>query len=386
MTTLYTYKDATEHITDYLGAVSDAKDARDARRAVQDALRDMQAQRDWSVYLSHGRLVTVAPYSTGTIVFDFTGGSSERLVTLTDGTFPSWAAYGYLVIGVVRYEVSARLSDTTLQLSENSNPGEDVASTAYRLQRESYPVPTDFGKIVTNLFEATNCIELSRVHGREALRTNRYLGVSEPCAYAITGSGDFQGTVGFELTPIPSTAKTYDYLYIRRPRPLKYESVTDGTVTVTAGSTTVTGTSTAFVDAHVGSVIRLSVNTTTPDSLEGDNPYTEERIITEVASATSLTVDAAWDTAHTDVAYRISDPVDIDVNVMLNAFRYGCKAKVAQLRSKDDRAAARAAYLEELRCAAALDNRDGAPSFAGTPASRSWQELRVKYGTVGAPV
>lgn len=80
-------------------------------------------------------------YSTGTIFFDFTGGASERLVTISGGTLPGWVdAECAITISGVRYPIASVLSTTTLTLSANAsnadnNPGGDVtAGTAYLVE------------------------------------------------------------------------------------------------------------------------------------------------------------------------------------------------------------------------------------------------------------
>ena len=380
---LFTYKDAVDHGVEYLGGAAQGRDAQACRRAAHDALRDLANQRDWSVYRVHGRLNTVAPYSTGTITYDHTGGTYERQVTLASGTWPEWAAYGVLRVSGVRYSVASRESDTVLTLAADSNPGDDVAAgTEYLIYRDQYPVPVNFGKIISTLYDAESHRELEHRHPRETLRTTRLYGTTaEPVGFTLIGSSDYQASAAFEISPAPNQARTYDYLYYRRPRPLRIENEHTGTVSVTSGTLTVTGSSTAFTEAMIGSVIRLSSSTTDPTNLYGSNPYDQERIVTDVASTTSLTVDAAWETTRSAVKYVISDPVDIDP-LMLNAYTAGVAAKVAHLRSKEDRALAEAAYLEELRRAACADNLNAAPRGSETGVVLSYAEARMKYGTV----
>ena len=124
-----TYHDLIERSRFYLGANVSGQAIRDIKIAIANAVREFTNARKWVYYKTLGRIVTVEPYSTGTVAFDFTGGSSERMVTLTSGTWPSWAASGVLNIDTVPYTVEKRVSSTVITLSETENPGADVART-----------------------------------------------------------------------------------------------------------------------------------------------------------------------------------------------------------------------------------------------------------------
>lgn len=381
--TLFTYQDAVEHAADSLGGAAQSIDARQARRAVHEALLDLTNQRDWWVYRERAMFSSVAPYATGTIAYDDTGGTYENQVTLTGGTWPSWAAYGYLLIGTVRYTVATRQSDTVLTLSPLSNPGADVAAgTSYTLVRDTYPVPTDFRKMLTPLFNASTSIELTRISDRDSMRSNRIVGTSEPRNYALVGDSNYQGGLGFELCPGPASARTYEYIYVRSPRRLKIEAESTGTVTVTTALDTVIGSGTAFTDDMVGAVIRISSSTTAPTGLFGENRYDQERVILSVESATSLTVDAPWTASRSAVAYVVSDPVDIEPASMLNAYKRGIEAKLGHLRGREDQSRTFEAYLNEVRQAAAADARDVSPRGMTGGYSETWQQWRLRHGTV----
>lgn len=82
----------------------------------------------------------VASYSTGTVA------ASDGTVTLTGGTWPTWAADGILRVNGQTYWVDARSSDTVLTVKDAAL---DVdASTSYEIHRWRYPLPTDFGELI----------------------------------------------------------------------------------------------------------------------------------------------------------------------------------------------------------------------------------------------
>ena len=86
-------------------------------------------------------LTTVAPYSTGTV------SSVGTTVTLTGGTWPSWAAtHGTLTVDETDYEIASRDSDTELTLS--AAPGTAFSDDDYDLEHDgNYDLPDDFGGI-----------------------------------------------------------------------------------------------------------------------------------------------------------------------------------------------------------------------------------------------
>jgi len=92
-------------------------------------------QHQWSFLRHHTTLTTSEPYDTGTVTIVSTA------VTLADGTFPSWAAYGDLVVDSEHYEVVTRGGDTSLTLSRAADCD---AGTSYSLERFVYDLPTDF--------------------------------------------------------------------------------------------------------------------------------------------------------------------------------------------------------------------------------------------------
>lgn len=306
---LTTFKDITERLADYLGGANE-KDARDYRRAARDALREIADSFPWGYYVTQGRLNVFGAYSTGTIAFDLTGGAYERLLTLTDGTWPAWAADGTVEIGGLQCEVEQRISDTLMTLTERACPGEDVdAGTSYSLWRDSYPAPSDFYKPITGLLTSSN-FDPEYIEAPSLGDRCRPLRPSIP-SYTIVGDPNYLGVLAFRFDPAPSSDQSYEYWYRRSPRDLTIESYSDGTVEVADGSAVVTGTGTSFSQKHVGTVLRISSDDSVPTSYAGDNPADTERIVLSVESATSLTVDSEYVAAASGKAFVLSDPVDV---------------------------------------------------------------------------
>src|SRR5689334_1960458 len=91
---VWTYADLVGYILDTHAVKATGLNLRHAREAVRRAYRDFPQRHSWNYYYRQRVLQTVASYGTGTISYT----NSTRTVTLTGGTFPSWANYGRIVI------------------------------------------------------------------------------------------------------------------------------------------------------------------------------------------------------------------------------------------------------------------------------------------------
>jgi hypothetical protein len=96
----------------------------------------------WSFLNQDLNLPVVAPYSTGTVVI--TAGA----VTLTGGTWPTWAAAGWLTVGGSDYEVSARTSNTVITLEDTTASA--AAGSSFKLEQWQYALPNDYGHFLEN--------------------------------------------------------------------------------------------------------------------------------------------------------------------------------------------------------------------------------------------
>jgi hypothetical protein len=103
----------------------------DIEECIRDGLHD--------VYAAH----STAPYTTGTITV------ASGVVTLSGGTFPSWAAVGVLKLSNEYYDVNTRDGDTQITLEDTSVAQATAAS--YELGRPEYDLPTGFEAIEGDL-------------------------------------------------------------------------------------------------------------------------------------------------------------------------------------------------------------------------------------------
>lgn len=361
---IWTAADAVQHAVGYLGGAPTASGMSEILRAVQTAYRVLTESRRWTYLLKFDRVRVQAPYSTGTIEYDHTGGSSERLVTLTTGTFPTWMgatattpSNASIRIANKIHKVSYRLTSTTLQLDSNNNPGEDVAaSTAYLAFLSAYQLPNDF--VTLDIPYDNDVYRFGRyVRPNEWLARERFgEGTGAPNAFTVIGDANNLGYKLLHTLYVPTATEELDYFYCRYPREVRFfgrkSAESQGTIAVS--TTAVTGTGTAFSSAMVGSILRISDTTTVPTGLDGLTPYFEQRLISAYSSATSITLAASATTA-SGVAYLVSDPLDIDP-IMVEALQRGIEKQLAILKDKRTKDEAVQLYDEAYARAASIDD------------------------------
>lgn len=395
---MITFQDAMHHLYDLNWANLTAEQSRVARRAVLAGYRDVTTAHRWSYLHKTGRIATVAPYSTGTIDYDHTGGTNERQVTLAGGTWPTWAKQGVIDIKGVLYDVEERKSNTVITLLETTNPGADVAAaTAYKLYRDTYSLPSDFVASDGVQIGDGNYGWLEHVHAADWLsrRLRSNISSGRPVAYTFSGDPELLNRMAVRIYPLPDAAYNLDFSYHRSPRKLVIAEEKTGKASTTNGSATVTGGSganvTKFNAAHVGAIIRINATTvdkTTeaissgPFGFSRDVYYAHERRIDAVASATSLTADSTITETLTDVSFVISDPIDIDEPAMANLFFRSCERQLGIMQNADPEQLAmmQRDYMEELIRARGADSRSFARRKAGEMGDAYWQERWRKTG------
>lgn len=366
---IYTFEDVVEHVLDMYDIDSTARNRRQARRALLRAYRDLPQMRSWTCFSRQAVINTVASYSTGTVEYDHTGGTYERQLTLTSGTWPTWAAMGRVLISNVSYTIDERKSGTVVTLTENSNPGQDVAAgETYEIFRESYPFPNNFRKIIQIMdTEDQKVVPIVDDLFQHTASNSTYRSPGTPWIAALRNDGEAYGTLSLVFSPPPSTARTYDVIYEAKPRDFTVgsETYTAGTITTSAGSTTVTGSGTGWAASiHQGGILRVSSSSQRlPTSLVGNrqdnllNPYVAQRTIVKVNSATSITVDASIDTTYTGVMYTISDPIDLEATSMMTAFFRLVELELARLLTRADVPVREQSWVMALRAAMENDQR-----------------------------
>ena len=360
--------DMVSHLRDFLGTNVNNEAQRVILRAIQAALRELANVRPWQYLYKRHRLQTNAPYSTGTVAFDVTGGSVERELLLTSGTWPTWAGDGTVAISNVTYEVFRKVSSTVLQFDSNITSALDIAAgTSYTLYQDTYTMPADF-VASDRAYAEVSWGGMEYVQPNQWLQVTRYYRSSSdtPRYYTFMSSPRESGRFCIRIFPYPDSARTIDAIYHRRPRQILMDQYSTGTASSSAATTTITGSGTAWTSAMEGSVIRLSSSAATaPTDIAGSNPYVVERTIKLVSSTTQLTVEESIDTTYSAVKYQISDPIDIDDGAMLEAYYRCCEKHVSIMRRLGDADEAARRYAEALIRAEEADSRSFAGRIAG---------------------
>ena len=327
-----TYEDVIDRLGDWLrGRNVAAGGARQevVRQAVEASLRAIANERDWSAFKRHYRIALDGVYNTGTIAYD----SSTYTVTLTGGTWPSWAAQGELYAGSVISDVDTRVSDTVLTLKSPRVPTADIdAGSSYTLGRSWYILPPEFAGAWTPS-EKTAWFIGRHVTLDEIHMLRKYRAISGTVQkWAIGPAPDYYGSMALYVHPWASSDSAEDFVAKFRPRDLTVSGKetwnSQGTVSCTADSTAVTGDSTDFRSAMEGAIIRFSSGSTAPTSQTGNNPYVFQQSITSVTTTTGLTLSAAASSTLSDVDYRVSDPVDMPA-YLFDVFVARCKMQLA---------------------------------------------------------
>jgi hypothetical protein len=103
-----------------------------------DILPNERTIHEWSFLKPIATMTLSGAYSTGTVAI------ASGVVTLTTGTFPSWAASGELIVEGVTYSVNTRDSDSQVTLDDTSVTV--AAGATYELIRPVIDLPSDFAQ------------------------------------------------------------------------------------------------------------------------------------------------------------------------------------------------------------------------------------------------
>jgi len=382
-----TYRDALTDIMDFADTLNLSVDERRSRKAVKNGLRELGLARDWKYYRRIRQFDTVAPFegeSGATCSYDHAGGGyCERQLTLVPGdteVWPDWTRDGEIVLDDgedVLYPIAEHVNDTIAQLPEGRNPGEDVDAGTFAMHKMGYPVDGDIAKIF-ELNDEQGVWGGGYVSPDSWLQQLRSSLTTQETGFQWTllGDDDSYGQMEFRLYGLPGSAQTIQFLAHCLPRLLRYtgyadaeRSGTTATVAAVDGAQTITGTGTAFTSGMIGSVLRISSDGTEPDAEL--NPPAEQKIITAVASGTSLTVHSAVSDDYSGAGFVISDPIDVP-KYLFALFEASCRMELAHLMDRHDRAKIEAAFSRALIQAQERDCMLSTPSMP-----KNWVSMKV---------
>ncbi len=180
------------------------------REAVDDALEMISLEKKWPKFHTLGEVKLNAAYATGTIAIT----AASTTVSLTSGTWPTWAASASLYVNGQSYRVSTRDSNSQLTLATAWGQASVTAGT-YTLAQHAYALPSDLQRLDQVLFDR------SWVWGDQALsmaflqvlRAGIQMGQTRANGWAIADDQIW-------FWPWPTEAITVNLLYFRRPAKL----------------------------------------------------------------------------------------------------------------------------------------------------------------------
>lgn len=309
-----TYFDLVESlIVSSYGGPQDAEQ-RDIRTAVQRAYSEITTINEWSHYYSHGRVITQPQYQTGTVAFD----SSTNQLTLTGGTWPTWAEKGSIAIGRLIAKVATRVSNTVLTLDSTLTfPSNYSAGQAYVLYQTDYELPADFRNMdePSNEFNWWSGLYLKPDEAMKLERVGNRSG--RPWHWTVLKNPNGSGYI-LKLVGYPTSQETLDFTYRRYPRQMRYSG--HEPMCRFADADYAATTSVLLSDGAVmfeGCIIRAGTATAFPGDLASMSPYTFEAVLGAPATPpgyTEYSLTPPYSYAGNDQGvYKslVTDPVDV---------------------------------------------------------------------------
>ena len=191
----------------------------DIEECIKDGLRDVYAAYDWSFFKPVEDITTTAPYTTGTIAI------VAGVVTLTGGTFPTWAAQGILKASDKYYSINTRDSGTQVTLDDLTVAVSALAT--FELGRPEVPLAATF-EAVANDSVLTYHPDQNELYPPVRQRHDQYIRTRQqddphydrPVFYSVR-TVEFDPTVGsrkrLALYPTPDDAYVLRVPMILRP-------------------------------------------------------------------------------------------------------------------------------------------------------------------------
>ena len=184
-------------------------------RNIENGLRRVSRQRDWSFLETTTKINTKAPYSTGTVAINH----GAAAVTGSGTTFPADVVGAYIEFNGEGgwYEITVRGGDTSLTILDNySNiAGTNLSGATYTIVYPLYDLPSNFRR-KAGIFDPgrrrwlryADSTSLWWVHAGRA-------GAGQPEAYGFTPLRHDPNITRLLLYPAPNAIENYEMVYWR---------------------------------------------------------------------------------------------------------------------------------------------------------------------------
>jgi hypothetical protein len=395
---MITLQDAMTHVLLAFNLDLSAQNGRRVRAAVMEAYRSFPDEHAWKHYERTATITTTPMQITGKVTYD----APSRLVTLSGATWPESLLGMKIEFANQVAEIAERISATVLRLRQQSaHTTSQPAQIDYVLFRDKYPLPLDYRK-GGNLYSFDSWsppVFVTPEKGQAYLQSYLHFARSPqdvPGYYTFSTLSESMGQRCIQLIPPPSGKRSYSFAYTSSPRPFTLFPGTEYSIgTITSSGTTVTGAGgAAFTAAMIGAVLRRPMDITKiPTGLNGgaslgadgpdenDFPYAEQRMIMDVPSVTTLTLDEPFSS---DIAasskYSIGSPVDLAGGTIETAFLVLCEAVFARLVMRDDADDRHKRYVDALLRAKAADTPRRTLTKSYLPPATSLAEINRRGG------
>ena len=385
---VFTYHDMVQRLI-LRNGITGSSDLELARLkvAVDGAYRFLPTIHTWRFYIRRLMILTEAPVAIDAVTYDHTGGAYERQVTITgSSTWPANAVYGEVVIGTGVYQIDRRISNTVVTLREETNPGADVASSAATWTRSFYPFPKSVRQ-VQEIWKSSQVFRLKYVPPVDyASKRKMFSQHGTPIYYTIMPSQDQLGSMDFVFVPPPGVAESYEMQVDMIPPPLRNYEITGTNGSISSGSYNFTASGAGFKSSLVGSLLRISPNTSLPKGLhimvDGREDFVWQSVVRRVVDGDTLELVEAAPEAMSTRGWSISDVVDINPSTMLDYFESLCFEWFTRNNDHEQLPLAKQLSMEAFRVAVAAEStvssnheREGAWMSFGDQWWRSTQVL-----------
>lgn len=329
-------------------------------RAIQDAIRGLPGKNNWKYFKRQTRLNTTASEDL-TVEYDHTGGTYERMLTATSGSFPDDAQYGCIRRGLATYRILQLINNTTATLEADFSPADDFTDDV-QWSRSSYIFPREFSK-VHQVHNTTNNIPLACVSTQE-LMAGSYngWGLGSATHFSFQNRGGYFGATEFVILPTPLTSETIEVTATVSPLIPKINEISGSGASVVSGSYEVTVPGASFDERCVGCIFRLGLDATPPINLDSANWSFQAFIISVTSSSVLVLSEAAPEDATR--GYCISSPIDAEASTMLEYIEDEAYHQYTKNHDHKSFMTARGVAADSLRAAICRDNKISMNGYA----------------------
>ena len=182
--------------------------------AVNDALDMVSSERTWPFLLRKEYLNLRGAYSTGTITIT----NGVNTITLTTGTWPTWAASGKVMVAGQIIDVATRTSGSVLTMADTWG-ATTLTAQSYVIYQNEYDLPDDMWRFHETLPGQRWGWGAAPVSIGEVLKAENFATYSQafPSLYAVANGN-------FICWPYPSADAMYAFTYYARPARLVYDT------------------------------------------------------------------------------------------------------------------------------------------------------------------